>query len=98
MSFIRRLGKILVVAGIASFVGATAWWYLFFETLLGESVKEARTCFYQTTASCEVGNLAGLFSDVPVYSPLALWISVGLFVIGGLVYGLSSGGAGDESS
>lgn len=76
-------------AGAIGFIGATAWWYMFFEGLLGKSVKDASACFYQTTASCEVGNMIGTFGDVPTYSPLALWVSVGLFVVGGLIYGIS---------
>lgn len=89
MTYIRTFGKLLAGLGVLGFVGATAWWYMFFEGLLGTSVKEASACFYQTTSSCEVGNMIGAFGEMPTYSPMALWVSVGLFVGGGLIYGLA---------
>lgn len=89
MNYKRFFGKFLMLIGAICFVGATAWWYLFFEELLGQSVKEASSCFYQTTASCEVGNVIGAFGDVPAYSPVALWVAVGLFVAGFLFYAFS---------
>jgi len=89
VKYIRTIGKLLAWLGVLTFIGATTWWYMFFEELLGESVKEASACFYHTTPSCEVGNLIGTFSDLPVYSPMALWAAVALFAVGGLIYGLS---------
>jgi len=95
MKHIRRLGLILAGAGILTFVGATAWWYMFYETYLGQNVKDASACFYQTTPVCEVGNIVGAFGDIPAYSPISLWVAIGLFVVGGLTYGLSGAAASD---
>jgi hypothetical protein len=88
VKFLHRLGKLLLMLGCAGFIGATAWWYMFFEGLLGQNVKQASACFYETTSKCEVGNMIGAFGDVPTYSPLALWLSVALMVAGGVMYGL----------
>ena len=88
MTYLHLLGKLLLILGCVGFIGATAWWYMFFEGLLGESVKQASACFYETTPSCEVGNLIGTFGDVPTYSPLAFWLSVTFMAVGGLMYGL----------
>jgi len=87
---IRKFGKILIGLGVFGFVAATAWWLLFFEPLLGVSVKDASACFYQTTVECEVGNLVGQIGDVPPYSPASLWISSVVFIVGILTYGLTA--------
>ena len=76
--------------GIAGFIAATAWWLLFFEQMLGDNVKEASVCFYKTTTECEVGNMFGRIGDLPPYEPYSLYVSTALFVIGILIYGLSS--------
>lgn len=89
MMLIRRLGLLLAGLGLLTFVGATAWWYMFYETYLGQNVKDASSCFYQTTPVCEVGNIVGIFGNIPAYSPLSLWIACALFVASGLIYGLT---------
>ncbi len=95
MLYIKQLGLLLAGLGALIFIGATAWWYMFYETYLGQNVKDASACFYQTTPVCEVGNIVGIFGDTPAYSPIALWVSVGLFVVGGLMYGLSGAAASE---
>ena len=80
----------MIGLGALGFVAATAWWLLFFEPLLGESVKEASACFYQTTLECEVGNLVGQIGNVPPYSPESLWASAAAFIVGVLIYGLTA--------
>jgi len=92
-SFLSILAKVLLALGAIGFAGATAWWYMFFEQLLGQSVKEASECFYRTTMTCEVGNFVGTtFGEVPTYSPMAMWVSVGLMGAGVLMLG--AGGRG----
>jgi len=87
---LRIVGKILIGLGAAGLVGATIWWYMFFEQMLGQSVKRASECFYSTTTECEIGNLIGKFGDVPAYTPAALWISLGVFNVGLIAFGFSS--------
>jgi len=87
---IHKFGKILAGLGGLGFIAATAWWVSFFEPVLGENVKEASSCFYQTTLKCEVGNLVGQVDKVPPYSPLSLWTSAFVFVVGVLIYGLTT--------
>jgi len=77
-----------MLAGVTGFIAATAWWYMFFEQMLGENIKEASECFYQTTVKCEFGNLVGQVGDVPTYSPASLWLSGSVFVVGVVMYGL----------
>ncbi len=76
------LGKTFIALGFMLFVVAVAWWYLFYSQFFGDDVKRASDCFYYTTDLCSVGNLAAVISDVPVYSPIVLWIAVGVFALG----------------
>ncbi len=85
----QKLGKLFVWVGVLGFVLAVAWWYLFFEQMLGQNVNQARECFYYTSEACaagntigEVGRTLGALADIPAYSPAALWAAVGVFVLG----------------
>jgi len=79
---IAALGKTLIVVGLLLLGLAVTWWYVFFEQMLGEDVKQASECFYFTTDVCAVGNVVGLVSEIPAYSPVAFWISAAALVIG----------------
>ncbi len=81
-----RFGKALMALGGVLFIAATAWWYVFFESMLGDDVKAASACFYRTTESCALGNVVGLFGDVPAYSPWALWAAVLTAAAGVVIY------------
>lgn len=81
----RKIGNLMMVLGLAAFVVATAWWYAFFQDILGAEFQIARECFYWTTELCSLKSPAGLFSDVPVYDPALLWAAVGLFALGVLI-------------
>ena len=81
-----RIGKALMVLGGVLFIAATAWWYAFFEPMLGDNVKVASACFYVTTQECSLGTVLGLFGDVPAYSPWAFWAAVLTAAAGVVVY------------
>jgi len=82
MTFIRAFGKFLMILGTGFLVAAVAWWYLFFEQMLGENVKQASECFYFTTDRCSLGQVVGFLGDIPTYSPFAFWIAVGTMTCG----------------
>jgi hypothetical protein len=67
------VGRILLVVALVLLVGAVVWWYLFFEQILGDNVKQASDCFYYTTDLCSFGAAVGMVSDIPTYSPLPFW-------------------------
>lgn len=83
------LGKLVTGAGVAGFAVAVAWWYLFFEQMLGVDVKAASECFYTTTVQCEVGNFVGAFLEMPPYNPVFLWASGTAFALGLLISALT---------
>ena len=87
-----RLGKILMAFGGVMFIAATAWWYVFFESMLGDDVKAASACFYRTTESCALGNLVGMLSEIPAYSPWAFWAAVGMTAAGIVIYAVAPRG------
>lgn len=81
-----RIGKGLLALGALVFCGAVAWWYLFYEQVLGENVQMARDCFYHTTDTCAVGNLVLEYTgNIPPYDPMVLWVAGILAVVGVLV-------------
>ena len=87
------IGKTLMAIGGVLFIAATAWWYAFFEPILGDDVKAASACFYLTTESCALGNVVGLLGDVPTYSPWAFWASVLTVAAGVVVYAAAPRGS-----
>jgi hypothetical protein len=76
------VGRILLVVALVLLVGAVVWWYLFFEQILGENVKQASDCFYYTTDLCSFGAALGMVSDIPTYSPLPFWGAVVAMISG----------------
>ncbi len=92
---LKQLGKGLILAGLASFAAAVAWWYLFYAQLLKEDVKQASACFYQTTTDCAIGNaVIAALGDIPAYSPDLLWLAAGLVGLGIMVLGVTPGTSG----
>ncbi len=89
------IGKTMMTLGVLMFIGAVGWWYAFFEQFLGRDVKQASECFYFTTDACSWGQLAARVTDVanvtdvPAYSPVLLWVAVGIFVVGLLFMALA---------
>lgn len=77
-----KLGKALLALALLVLVAAVAWWYVFFEQIFGQDVKQASECFYYTTDACAMGNLVGMVGDIPTYSPLPFWSAVALFALG----------------
>ena len=84
---IAAIGKILTSAGFVLLALAVAWWYLFFEQVLGENVKKASDCFYYTTDTCSLGSVVGMVGNIPTYSPLVFWAAVAAIVVGLMLIG-----------
>jgi hypothetical protein len=81
------LGKFLLLVGGTLFVGAVAWWYLFYAQFLGEDVKQASECFYYRTDVCALGDVVSVVGNIPTYSPIPLWASVATIVVGLVLLG-----------
>ena len=84
--WIRRISMFLMSIGATGFVAAVAWWFMFFEQMLGIDVKAASECFYRTTLECQAGNFVGSFMEKSPYEPMFMWIVVAVAIIGFLVY------------
>ena len=76
------LGKTLIVMGVALLAVAVAWWYLFFEQIFGPTVKKASECFYYTTEICSLGEVLGIVSKIPAYSPMSFWAAIAALTTG----------------
>lgn len=83
------IAKTLMTLAVMIFIGAVGWWYAFYEQFLGQDVKEASECFYYTTNLCAFGDMAEVVSNIPAYSPVLLWVAIGIFVVGVLLIALS---------
>ena len=88
--WIRRISMFLMSIGATGFVAAVAWWFMFFEQMLGIDVKIASECFYRTTLECQAGNFVGSFMEKSPYEPMFMWAMVAAAIIGFLVYILTS--------
>jgi hypothetical protein len=83
---LKKFGQTLILVGFVSFLAAVIWWQKFYSGALGDDVKMATECFYQTTADCAAGNVVvSMVSDVPVYRPEFLWAACISMVIGLLI-------------
>ena len=89
-AWIRRISMLLMIIGAAGFVAAVAWWFMFFEQMLGIDVKIASECFYRTTLECQAGNFVGSFMEKSPYEPMFMWAMVAAAIIGFLVYNFTS--------
>ena len=85
-AWVRRISIFLMCIGAAGFVAAVAWWFMFFEQMLGIDVKIASECFYRTTLECQAGNFVGSFMEKSSYEPTFMWAMVTVTIIGFLVY------------
>jgi len=85
-----KLGQLLVQAGTAGIMLSVVWWLVFYmrvnEFMGGKAsdMRHALRCLFSSSGPCGfiqgIANAGGAFA----YEPLALWISVGVF-LGGLM-------------
>lgn len=83
------VAKALIILGVLVFLGAVGWWYGYYEQFYGDEVKVASDCFYYFAKDCSPSMMEDLLSDVPAYSPVALWVSGALTGLGLLVLALT---------
>ena len=76
------VAKTMIIVGVLLFIGSVAWWYVYYEQFLGMEVKQASECFYYTTDICALSAMAEPISSFPAYSPVMLWASAALVVVG----------------
>ena len=93
---IRKLGNILAIGGLAVILGAFAWWYTFFSSIMrdvanvpgarGEvSIFDAKSCIYTSSDFCGlISGGARLLGKTP-YEPKVFWIGLAALVVGLLI-------------
>ena len=104
----RRLGNILIVAGLAGIAAAFAWWLTFYSAVLGElarvpgapaggnSVMDFLGCFYSARDVCGlIAGSARLLGRTP-YEPMVLWAGLA-GLIGGVAIRLAAKPAGGRA-
>jgi putative oxidoreductase len=85
----RRLGHVLVIAGLIAVVASVVWWEASYDAAmraLGRNLKISHPmdCLLLFTGPCAQDKAAVLSGMWPAYNPAALWLSFAL-VIAGLV-------------
>jgi hypothetical protein len=93
---LRKLGNLLAAGGAVVLIGAVAWWYSFFSSIMrdvsnvpgarGEiSIFDAKSCIYTSSDFCGlISGGARLLGKTP-YEPKVFWIGLAALVAGLLV-------------
>jgi hypothetical protein len=93
---LKKLGNILAAGGVAVLIGAVAWWYSFFSSIMrdvssvpgarGEiSIFDAKSCIYTSSDFCGlISGGARLLGKTP-YEPKVFWIGLAGLVAGLLI-------------
>ena len=93
---IKKLGNILAAGGVAVLIGAVAWWYSFFSSIMrdvssvpgarGEiNIFDAKSCIYTSSDFCGlISGGARLLGKTP-YEPKVFWIGLAGLVAGLLI-------------
>jgi putative oxidoreductase len=90
----RQTGRTLVIVGVVTIIASMAWWASYFNLVvprLGTNppVTHPFGCLLFTSDLCAKAKATTNVAGFPEYNPLALWISVGILVIGVVVVALS---------
>jgi putative oxidoreductase len=83
----RKLGRTVVFIGVAAIIASMAWWASYFNLVfrgLGATPMIAHPfgCLLFTSDLCAQAKATAKVSDFPEYSPLALWVSIAILLIG----------------
>jgi hypothetical protein len=92
---LKKLGNILMAAGVVVLIGAVAWWYSFFSSIVRDvgnagargvvSLRDASSCLYSSSDFCGlVSGGARLLGETP-YEPRVFWIGLAALVAGVLI-------------
>lgn len=82
----RRLGRALVFLGIFAIIASMGWWAWYYNQVLGGLADKApfahpMRCLLWTADICVQPQVAGKLTG-PAYSPLVLWVSLVILVLG----------------
>jgi len=84
----RKLARTVVFIGIAGIALSHAWWATYFNLVIqglggaNSPIVHPFGCLLFTSDLCVQAKAAAKVANVPEYSPLALWVSIVILVIG----------------
>jgi putative oxidoreductase len=83
----RKLARAIVFIGIAGIIVSHAWWASYFNLViqgLGSSspIVHPFGCLLFTSDLCAQAKVAAKVANFPEYSPLALWVSILILLVG----------------
>jgi len=90
----RRLGRALVIVGVAAAVASLAWWASYFNLVFGRLgsnplIMHPLGCLPFTSDLCAQAETTAHVAGFPEYNPLVFWVSAAILVIGLVLVALS---------
>jgi hypothetical protein len=91
----KKLGNLLMIGGALVLIGAVAWWYSFFSSIVRDvgkagargvvTMRDALSCLYSGSDFCGlVSGGARLLGETP-YEPKVFWIGLAALIAGVLI-------------
>jgi membrane associated rhomboid family serine protease len=90
----RKLGNLLVLAGVAVLVAACIWWFSFYSSVVREigqatgregSVFDVVACLYSTSGICGLVASVAVLAGKTAYEPLLFWFGLAGLILGVLI-------------
>jgi hypothetical protein len=90
----RKLGNLLVWAGVAVLAAACIWWFSFYSSVVREigqatgregSVFDVVACLYSTSGICGLVASVAVLAGKTAYEPMLFWFGLAGVVLGVLI-------------
>ena len=100
----KKLGNVLMLAGVAILFGAVIWWFYFYSSLSRDftrvtgvtpdsGISDALSCLYSSSGLCNLVAAAAPIAGRTAYEPMLFWFGIAVLLLGVLVrYTAKSGG------
>jgi hypothetical protein len=92
----RKLGNVLMAAGVAVLVGAVIWWFAFYSSVVREigkatgstgdgSVLDVLSCLYSASGVCALVSAVATIAGRSPYEPMLFWFGLGGLLLGAVI-------------
>ena len=90
----RKLGIVLMLAGVAVLIAACLWWFSFYSSVVREigqatgrqgSVFDVVACLYSTSGICGLVASVAVLAGKTAYEPLLFWFGLAGLILGVLI-------------
>lgn len=92
----RKLGNVLMAAGVAVLVAALIWWFAFYSSVVREigkatgsrgdgSVLDVMSCLYSSSGVCSLVSAVATIAGKTPYEPMLFWFGLAGLILGALI-------------